>query len=94
MELDEFVCEHNLERFRRLANLSTSAAERQAILELLAEEVAKLKSVHKGPAGKARKVTHQPTESGPPVVPEHGATLAQIGTPSHLSSHIRICTPR
>jgi hypothetical protein len=50
MELDEFVCEHNLERFRRLANLLTSAAERQAILEVLAEEVAKLKSVHKGPA--------------------------------------------
>jgi hypothetical protein len=25
--------------------------------------------------------------------PEHGATLTQIGTPSHLSSHIRICTP-
>jgi hypothetical protein len=35
MELDEFVCEHNLEHFRRLANLSTSAAERQAILEYL-----------------------------------------------------------
>jgi hypothetical protein len=25
--------------------------------------------------------------------PEHGATLTQIGTLSHLSSHIRICTP-
>ena len=25
--------------------------------------------------------------------PEHGATLTQIGTPSHLSSHIRICAP-
>jgi len=26
MELDEFVCERNLEHFRRLANLSTSLA--------------------------------------------------------------------
>jgi hypothetical protein len=59
MELDEFVCEHNLEHFRRLANLSTSAAERQAILELLAEEVGKLKSVPKGGAGEARNTTHQ-----------------------------------
>ena len=25
--------------------------------------------------------------------PEHGATLTQIGTPSHLSSHIRSCAP-
>jgi hypothetical protein len=58
MELDEFVCEHNLEHFRRLANLSTSAAERQAILELLAEKVGKLKSVPKGRAGEARKTTH------------------------------------
>jgi hypothetical protein len=59
MELDEFVCEHNLEHFRRLANLSTSAAERQAILELLAEEVGKLKTVPKGRAGEARITTHQ-----------------------------------
>ena len=25
--------------------------------------------------------------------PEHGARLTQIGAPSHLSSHIRICAP-
>jgi hypothetical protein len=48
MELDEFLCERNLERYRRLANSSTHACERQVVLELLAEEVAKLKSVPQG----------------------------------------------
>ena len=48
MELDEFLCERNLERYRTLANSSTRACERQVVLELLAEEVAKLKKCPQG----------------------------------------------
>jgi hypothetical protein len=50
--------ERGLERrmsLRRLANSSTHARERQVVLELLAEEVAKLKSVPQGHANESPK---------------------------------------
>jgi hypothetical protein len=55
MDLDEFLCERNLDHYRRLANSSTHACERQVVLELLAEEVAKLKSVPQGHANESPK---------------------------------------
>jgi hypothetical protein len=38
MDVDRFINELNLERFRRLADAVTTAAERKVLLELLAEE--------------------------------------------------------
>jgi hypothetical protein len=55
MDLDEFLCERNLHHYRRLANSSTHACERQVVLELLAEEVAKLKSVPQGHTNESSK---------------------------------------
>lgn len=55
MDLDEFLCTRNIEHFRRLANSSTDAAERQVILELLAEEMDKLKILHRGQGNRDRK---------------------------------------
>jgi hypothetical protein len=63
MELDEFLCKSNIEHYRRLANTSTDAAERQVILELLAEEMDKLKIVRHGRAEKVGQgqATHEPS---------------------------------
>ena len=41
--MDRFVNRENIDRYRRLANEATDAAERLQILELLAEEEAKFK---------------------------------------------------
>ena len=42
--MDRFVSRENIKRYRKLANESTDAVERSRIMELLAEEEAKLKS--------------------------------------------------
>jgi hypothetical protein len=42
--MDRFVNRENIERYRRLANEATGAAERLRLMELLAEEEAKIKS--------------------------------------------------
>ncbi len=41
--MDRFVNRENIDRYRRLANEATDAAERLQILELLAEEESKFK---------------------------------------------------
>ncbi len=41
MDLDRFVNQQNLERFRRLASEATTEAERSKLLALLADEEAK-----------------------------------------------------
>lgn len=41
--MDRFINEQNIARFRRLASETTNAAERQRILRLLGDEVAKFK---------------------------------------------------
>jgi hypothetical protein len=41
MDVDRFINELNLERFRRLADAVTTTAERKVLLELLAEEKTK-----------------------------------------------------
>ena len=66
MELDEFLCERNLERYRTLANSSTHACERQVVLELLAEEVAKLKKCPSRPYHTGTKLlsNNPPAETG------------------------------
>ncbi|MGZ5864556.1 MAG: hypothetical protein ACXWKC_04180 [Xanthobacteraceae bacterium] len=42
--MDRFVNQHDINRYRRLANETTNAAERQRIMKPLAEEEAKFKS--------------------------------------------------
>ena len=42
MNIERFVNDQNLERFRKLASDATSEAERRILLELLAEEQVKL----------------------------------------------------
>ena len=44
MDLDRFLNEQNIARYRKLFDASTDKDERAVILELLAEEVAKLKT--------------------------------------------------
>lgn len=46
MELDIFLREQNISRYRRLLDSSTGPTERQTIFKLLAEEMEKLKSEH------------------------------------------------
>ena len=41
MDLDRFVNDQNIERYRRLAEAAATEAERKIMLELLAEEEAK-----------------------------------------------------
>jgi hypothetical protein len=43
-ELDRFLSKQNIARYRKLLQVSTSENERAVILELLAEEVTRLKS--------------------------------------------------
>ncbi len=38
METDRFVCDRNLEKFRRLACAANTGAEREILIGLLAEE--------------------------------------------------------
>lgn len=47
MELDIFLQEQNIKRYRILIDSSTSPTERQTILRLLAEEMDKLKAASK-----------------------------------------------
>lgn len=58
MELDEFMCERNIQRYRLLANASTDALERKVLLELLAEEMAKLKRVRHGRTAEHDRMVH------------------------------------
>ena len=44
MDMDRFVNEQNLARFRRLASATINSAERKMLLVLLAEEEAKFKA--------------------------------------------------
>ena len=44
MELDTFLREQNIRRYRRLLNSSTGPTERKTIFKLLAEEMEKMKS--------------------------------------------------
>jgi hypothetical protein len=46
MELDIFLRDQNIKRYRKLIDRSTGPAERRTILGLLAEEMEKLKSEH------------------------------------------------
>lgn len=46
MELDIFLQEQNIQRYRRLLDFSTSSTERQTIFKLLAEEMEKAKNKH------------------------------------------------
>jgi hypothetical protein len=43
MELEDFLSEQNIARYRKLLDRSTDETERRTIIELLAEEKAKLK---------------------------------------------------
>jgi hypothetical protein len=47
MDMDRFVNELNLERFRRLASAALTAAERKILFVLLAEEEAKFIALNK-----------------------------------------------
>ena len=44
MELDTFLREQNIRRYRRLLDSSTGPTERKTIFKLLAEEMEKMKS--------------------------------------------------
>lgn len=46
MELDIFLREQNIRRYRGLLDSSTGPTERQTIFKLLADEMEKLKSEH------------------------------------------------
>jgi hypothetical protein len=46
VDLDTFLRDENIRRYRRLVDSSIGSSERQMILKLLAEEMAKLKSKH------------------------------------------------
>jgi hypothetical protein len=46
MELDSFLTEQNVTRYRKSLDSSTVETERRTIIELLAEEKAKLKGEH------------------------------------------------
>ncbi len=46
MDMDIFLQEQNIRRYRRLLDPSVGPTERQTILELLAEEMAKIKDRH------------------------------------------------
>jgi hypothetical protein len=46
MELDIFLQEQNIRRYRKLLDASMGEPERQTILKLLAEEMKKMKSHH------------------------------------------------
>jgi hypothetical protein len=47
MDMDRFVNEQNLARFRRLVSATITAAERKMLLVLLAEEEAKFVALNK-----------------------------------------------
>ncbi len=47
MDIDRFVNNQNLERFRRLANDATTEAERKILLDLLAKEQVKFIELQK-----------------------------------------------
>jgi hypothetical protein len=46
MELDIFLRDENIRRYRRLLDSSTGKTERGTILKLLAEEMQKIKGEH------------------------------------------------
>jgi hypothetical protein len=46
MELEDFLSEQNIARYRKLLDRSIDETERRTIVELLAEEKAKLKDRH------------------------------------------------
>jgi hypothetical protein len=69
-KLDEFVRATNVERYRRMLSESTDDLERQTILKLLSEEM-------------ARQKTMFPTErSGPPFLPAHPEGTRRTVAPS------------
>jgi hypothetical protein len=47
MDMDRFVNDQNIERYRKLASASTNEAERKILLGLLAEENTKFKELQK-----------------------------------------------
>jgi hypothetical protein len=51
MELDEFLCERNVERYRLLANSANDPNQRRVILELLVEEKGRLKRTDQNKLG-------------------------------------------
>jgi hypothetical protein len=61
MELEDFFSAQNIARYRRLLDRATGEIERRAIIELLAEEHAKLKGGHRlyasGMSSGARRAT-------------------------------------
>ena len=54
MDMDRFVNEENLERFRRLASVSTTEPERKILFGLLADEQAKFLELHQGRRARAK----------------------------------------
>jgi hypothetical protein len=59
MELDDFLRDRNIARYRKLLESSANEPERRTILNLMAEEVAKLRR------------THQQSKCGEPVGRAH-----------------------
>jgi hypothetical protein len=59
MELEDFLSEQNIARYRKLLDSSTDETERRTIIELLVEEEAKLNGEHQpskfGMLARARK---------------------------------------
>ena len=53
MDVERFVSEQNIKRFRKLASAATAAADRTTLLALLAEEEAKVIGL-----GQARPISH------------------------------------
>ncbi len=51
MDLDVFLREENIRRYRRLLDSSIGQTERKAIFKLLAEEVEKIKGDHRQKTG-------------------------------------------
>ena len=54
MDMDRFVNEENLERFRRLASVSTTEPERKILFGLLADEQAKFFELQKSRTVRAK----------------------------------------